>query len=129
LADPADGAQPVALIVATGSEVALAMQARELLSASGIAVRVVSMPSWALFDAQDRDYRDSVLPPSLAARVSVEAASGFGWERHVGPLGRIIAVPGFGASGPAADLHRHFGFTPDDVAGAVRELVARHTHE
>ena len=129
LADPADGAQPVALIIATGSEVALAMQARELLAASGVAARVVSMPSWALFDAQDRDYRDSVLPPSLTARVSVEAASGFGWERHVGPLGRIIAVTGFGASGPAADLHRHFGFTPDDVAGAVREVLARHTLE
>jgi len=129
LADPADGAQPAALIIATGSEVALAMQARELLTASGVAVRVVSMPSWALFDAQDQDYRDAVLPPSLTARVSVEAASGFGWERHVGPLGRIIALTGFGASGPAADLHRHFGFTADDVASAVREVLARQTKE
>jgi len=127
LADPADGARPAALMIATGSEVALAMQARELLAASGVDVRVVSMPSWALFDAQDRDYRDEVLPPSLTARVSVEAASGFGWERHVGPLGRIVAVTGFGASGPAADVHRHFGFTPDDVASAVREVLARQT--
>ncbi|KAA0098974.1 transketolase [Mycolicibacterium sp. P1-18] len=124
LADPADGVDPVALIVATGSEVALAMQARERLAGAGVAVRVVSMPSWALFDEQDADYRDAVLPPKLTARVSVEAASGFGWERHVGPLGRIIAVDGFGASGPAADVHRHFGFTVDCVARAVHEVVA-----
>jgi len=123
LADPGDGIDPVALIIATGSEVALAMQARERLADSGIAVRVVSMPSWAMFDEQDRHYRDAVLPPGLTARVSVEAASGFGWERHVGPQGRIIAVTGFGASGPAADVHRHFGFTVDAVAHAVEELV------
>lgn len=103
--------------------------ATTLGSAAGVDVRVVSMPSWALFEAQDRDYRDEVLPPSLTARVSVEAASGFGWERHVGPLGRIVAVTGFGASGPAADVHRHFGFTPDDVASAVREVLARQTKE
>ena len=124
LADPADGVDPVAVIIATGSEVALAMQAREHLAEAGVAVRVVSMPSWALFDEQDPDYRDEVLPPHLTARVSVEAASGFGWERHVGPRGRIIAVDGFGASGPAADVHRHFGFTAGDVTRAVQEVVA-----
>ncbi|MEU0498996.1 transketolase [Mycobacterium sp. NPDC006124] len=125
LADPTDGTDPVALIIATGSEVALALQARERLAESGVPVRVVSMPSWALFEDQDEDYRDSVLPPALTARVSVEAASGFGWERHVGPLGRIIAVTRFGASGPAADLHRHFGFTVDDVTRTVLEVVGR----
>jgi transketolase len=125
LADPADGVPPAALIIATGSEVALALRARERLAESGIAVRVVSMPSWALFEHQDQDYRDAVLPPTITARLSVEAASGFGWERYVGPLGRIIAVTGFGASGPAADLHRHFGFTVEDVARAVQDMISR----
>jgi transketolase len=123
LVDPADGAWPQVLIIATGSEVALAMQARNLLADSNIAVRVVSMPSWALFDEQDQDYRDTVLPPDLTARVAVEAASGFGWERHVGPQGRIIAMNGFGASAPAADLHRHFGFTADNIADVARTLL------
>ena len=99
------------------------MQARELLADNGIGARVVSMPSWALFDGQDQAYRDTVLPPDITARVSVEAASGFGWERHVGPKGRIIAMNGFGASGPAADLRTHFGFTAENVADVARELV------
>ncbi|MDX1893053.1 transketolase [Mycolicibacterium sp. 050158] len=125
LADPADGTDPVALIIATGSEVALAMQARECLAETGVPVRVVSMPSWALFDEQASDYRDHVLPPHLAARVAVEAASGFGWERHVGAAGRIIALDSFGASGPVADVHRHFGFTVEDVTRTVLEVVGR----
>jgi transketolase len=113
------------VIIASGSEVNLAMQARELLADNGIGARVVSMPSWALFEGQDQAYRDTVLPPDIAARVSVEAASGFGWERHVGPKGRIIAMNGFGASGPAADLRSHFGLTAENVADAARELVDR----
>lgn len=123
LADPPGGKRPDVLIVASGSEVTLAMQARELLADNGIGVRVVSMPSWALFEAQDQAYRDAVFPPDVTARVSVEAASGFGWERHVGPEGRIIAMNGFGASGPAADLRSHFGFTAENVAEVVREVA------
>ncbi|MCV7224866.1 transketolase [Mycolicibacterium komossense] len=123
LVDPADGVCPQVLIIATGSEVALALEARNILADKDIAVRVVSMPSWALFDDQDQAYRDSVLPPELTARVAVEAAAGFGWERHVGPQGRIIAMGGFGASGPAPDLRDHFGFTADNVAEVARELI------
>jgi transketolase len=123
LAEPPGGERPDVVIIATGSEVALAMRARELLADTGIGARVVSMPSWALFDEQDQAYRDTVLPPDLTARVAVEAASGFGWERHVGPRGRIIAMNGFGASGPAADLRSHFGFTAENVARTARELV------
>lgn len=123
LADPAGGERPDVIIIASGSEVTLAMQARELLADNGINARVVSMPSWALFDGQDRAYRDTVLPPDITARVSVEAGSGFGWERHVGPGGRIIAMSGFGASGPAADLRSHFGFTAENVADAARDAL------
>jgi transketolase len=113
------------LIIASGSEVSLAMQARGMLADNGIRARVVSMPSWALFEAQDQAYRDTVLPPDVTARVAVEAASGFGWERHVGSRGRIIAMNGFGASGPAADLRAHFGFTARNVADVAREVVYR----
>jgi transketolase len=122
LADP-PGGRPDVILIASGSEVTLAMQARELLAESGIGARVVSMPSWALFEDQDLAYRDTVLPPDVTARVSVEAGSGFGWERHVGPGGRIIAMTGFGASGPAADLRNHFGFTAENVADAARDAL------
>jgi transketolase len=125
LADPPGGERPDVLIIASGSEVSLAMRAREVLADTGIGARVVSMPSWALFEAQDQAYRDTVLPPDITARVSVEAACGFGWERHVGPNGRVIAMNGFGASGPAADLRTHFGFTAEHIADAARESVAR----
>lgn len=124
LADAPGGRRPEVLIIATGSEVALALQGRDLLAADGIAARVVSLPSWALFDDQDQEYRDDVLPADVAARVAVEAASGFGWERYVGRRGRIVAMDGFGASGPAADLHRLFGFTAEHVAQAAREAIA-----
>ncbi|WP_029112358.1 transketolase [Mycobacterium sp. URHB0044] len=123
LAEPPEGKRLDALIIATGSEVALAMEARELLADTGIGARVVSMPSWALFDEQDQAYRDAVLPPDLIARVAVEAASGFGWERHVGAHGCIIAMDGFGASAPAAQLRSHFGFTAENVARAAGALV------
>jgi transketolase len=125
LADPTGGERPDVLVIASGSEVALAMEARQLLADNGIGARVVSMPSWALFDDQDPGYRDTVLPPDITARVAVEAASGFGWERHVGPKGRIIAMTGFGASGPAAALRNHFGFTAEHIADTARELVDR----
>lgn len=129
LVDPPGGERPDVLIIASGSEVSVAMQAREVLADNGIRARVVSMPSWTLFEAQDQDYRDSVLPPDITARVAVEAATGFGWERHVGPTGRIIAMNGFGASGPAADLRAHFGFTADHVADVARESVGRNSRD
>ena len=121
----ADARAPKAIIIATGSEVELALAARDSLAGSGIAVRVVSMPSWEIFDAQPKSYRDEVLPPDICARVSVEAASTFGWERYVGQTGARIGMTTFGASAPAADVYRHFGITADAVAEAVRAQLAQ----
>ena len=109
LAD-APGGSPEVIIIASGSEVILAVQAYEQLLAEGIRSRVVSMPSWDIFDHQTQEYRDSVLPPKVTARVAVEQASTFGWERYVGPSGRIIGMKTFGASAPLKELQRHFGF-------------------
>jgi transketolase len=119
----ADAPSPRALIIATGSEVSLALAARDLLAAEGVAVRVVSMPSWELFAAQDQAYRDSVLPPSLTARVSVEAGVTFGWERHLGSRGRAIGVDRFGASAPAEILFEKLGLTAAHVAAELRALL------
>ncbi|HZB92597.1 MAG TPA: transketolase, partial [Stellaceae bacterium] len=116
----AEGARAVTLI-ATGSEVALAMAAREQLKASGIAAAVVSMPCWTLFDGQEADYRAAVL--GSAPRLAVEAASPFGWERYVGTGGAVIGMTGFGASAPAEDLFRHFGFTAEGLAQAALKLL------
>jgi transketolase len=116
---------PDVLLIATGSEVALAVAAHEQLVSEGIASRVVSMPSMELFDRQPQGYRDEVLPPSVTARVAVEQASSFGWDRWVGPGGRIIAMSTFGSSAPLKDLQSRFGFTPEAVAAAARELVGR----
>ena len=124
LADP-EGAAPQAIIIASGSEVSLAVAAQETLSGAGIPVRIVSMPSWELFDAQPQRYRDSVLPPELGARVSVEASSTIGWERYVGREGARIGMTSFGASAPAADLYKHFGITAEAVEQAVRAEIAR----
>lgn len=123
LADPPGDQRPDVIIIGTGSEVALALEARDLLAEAKIAARVVSMPSWALFEDQDQHYRDSVLPPLLTARVAVEAASGFGWERYVGPAGRVVAINGFGTSGPGPDVLSHFGLTAEHVADAAREVL------
>jgi transketolase len=123
LADPG-GASPQAIVISTGSEVQLALQARDALARSGIGVRVVSMPSWDLFEAQTQAYRDSVLPPEITARVSVEAGSPFGWERYVGRGGAHIGMTTFGSSAPAADLYRHFGITAEAVEQAVRAQLA-----
>jgi transketolase len=120
LADPLGGGPPDAIIIASGSEVALAVGAYEQLSAEGMAVRVVSLPSWALFEEQEQAYRDLVLPPAVTARVAVEQAATLGWERWVGEAGTVIGMQSFGASGPGRDLRRHFGFTADAVAEAVR---------
>ncbi|QEO17403.1 transketolase [Acetobacter vaccinii] len=111
---------PRVILIASGSEIGLAVGAYETLTAEGIPARVVSMPSWELFEAQSKDYRDSVLPPTVTGRVVVEAASPIGWDRYAGPSGDIIAMGGFGASAPAGQLARHFGFTPEAVLAAAR---------
>ena len=115
LADPPDGAAPAVILIATGSELALAVQAYETLTAEGVATRVVSLPSWELFDEQDKSYRDEVLPPSVRARVAIEQASSFGWDRWVGTDGAIVAMSTFGASAPIKALQTKFGFTPEAV--------------
>jgi transketolase len=125
LADSQDG-NPEVILIASGSEVSLAVQAHEKLSAEGVRSRVVSMPSWEIFDHQSVEYRDSVLPPDVKARVAVEQASTFGWERYVGLSGRIIGMKTFGASAPLKELQRKFGFEPERVAAAARELLGRY---
>jgi transketolase len=124
LAEPA-GRAPDAIIIASGSEVELAIQARVELLADSIAARVVSLPSWALFGEQEQAYRDLVLPPEVTVRVAVEQASTLGWERWVGDRGTIIGMRSFGASGPGAAVRKHFGFTARAVAAAVRAALDR----
>ena len=124
LADP-PGGDPEVVFIASGSEVSLAVAAHEKLVAQGIRSRVVSMPSWEIFDHQPREYRDSVLPPQVKARVAVEQASTFGWERYVGLEGRIIGMKTFGASAPLKELQKRFGFEPERVAAAAMELLER----
>jgi transketolase len=119
----ASGGRPTALLLASGSELAVALEARTALEADGIATRVVSLPSWHLFQRQDAAYRAEVLPPSVTARVSVEAAATLGWERWVGTGGRMVGLDRFGASAPAPVLFRELGFTPERVAGEVRSLL------
>jgi transketolase len=123
LADAPDG-DPEVLLLATGSEVPLCVEAHGVLAEEGIRARVVSMPSWELFDAQGQEYRDSVLPPSVTARVAVEQASTFGWHRYVGPDGSCIGMQTFGASAPLGELQKKFGFTPERVVELAREQVA-----
>ena len=110
--------------MATGSEVSLCVQAYEQLSAEGIRARVVSIPSWELFDQQPREYRETVLPPQVTARVSVEEATVFGWDRYVGPHGRMIGMHTFGASAPLKELQKKFGFLPETVVTAAKEVLA-----
>jgi transketolase len=113
------------ILIGTGSEVAICLEAAEELEGDGLATRVVSMPCFDRFGEQDDVYRDSVLPPSCKARVSVEAGSTLGWERWVGDHGATVGMKGFGASGPYKDLYEHFGFTPENVARQAREVVER----
>jgi transketolase len=121
----AAGGPPEVILIATGSEVSLAMGAHEILHKEGRRVRVVSMPSWELFAAQPQAYRDEVLPPSVTARVGVEAASPLGWERWVGQGGDVIGLNRFGASAPYTDVYKHLNFTPDYIAGRARMLLER----
>jgi transketolase len=122
LADPTDG-KPDVILIATGSEVSLCVRAHEILSGQGIKSRVVSMPSWYIFEHQTQDYRDSVLPPTITARIAVEQASTLGWERYVGDKGRIIGMKTFGASAPLKELLQKFHFEPESVVEIARELV------
>jgi transketolase len=124
LAD-APGGNPEVILIASGSEVSLALNAHEVLVAEGIRSRVVSMPSWDIFEDQTQEYRDSVLPPSVKARVAVEQASTLGWERYLGASGEMIGMKTFGASAPLKELQRKFGFEPDRVVGAARRLLGR----
>ncbi len=117
--------EPELILIGTGSEVAVCLEAQEVLEGQGVATRVVSMPCFDRFVEQDERYRDSILPPSVRARVSVEAAATLGWERVVGSDGEMIGMTGFGASGPASALLEHFGFTAENVASTGRALVNR----
>jgi transketolase len=125
LAD-APGGKPDVILIATGSEVALCLQAHETLTGEGIKSRVVSMPSWDIFERQTQAYRDSVLPPDVTARVAVEQASTLGWERYVGLSGRILGMNTFGASAPLKELLRKYGFEPEHVVEAAKDLLKKH---
>ncbi len=114
------------LILATGSEVPLAVDAYERLKKDGIKARVVSMPSWELFEEQDEAYRATVLPPDVTARVSVEMAGTFGWAKYVGSNGVTIGMKTFGASAPLKELTKRFNFTPEAIVEAAKAQVARH---
>jgi transketolase len=124
LADPPRG-EPEVILIGTGSEVSLCVAAREVLAAEGVRVRVVSMPSWELFERQPESYQESVLPQAITARVAVEQASTFGWAAYAGALGEVIGMKTFGASAPLKALQTKFGFTPERVVAAAREALAR----
>ena len=121
----AESGKPAVILIATGSEVALCVEAHERLKQDGVAARVVSMPSWELFEQQAQAYRESVLPPGVTARVSVEAGSVIGWDRYVGMNGARIGMHSFGASAPIKDLMKKFGFTPEHVVAAAKEQIAK----
>ena len=124
LIDASPGAPPELILIATGSEVSLALAAHQKLRAEGVRSRVVSMPSWELFEAQPLEYRHAVLPPEVSARVSVEAGSPFGWERYVGPRGAILGVDRFGASAPGSEVMAHYGFTVENVVATAKAVLA-----
>jgi transketolase len=115
---------PEVILIGTGSEVSLAVDAYEELRSDGVQARIVSLPSWYLFDLQPDEYRESVLPQAVQARVAVEQGSTLGWDRYVGPRGQIVGMHTFGASAPLREVQRKFGFTPERVAQAARELLA-----
>src|SRR5437763_14348713 len=122
LAD-ADGGKPDVLLLATGSEVSLCVDAYERLKAEGVKARVVSMPCWELFEHQPAAYREQVLPASVTARVAVEQASGFGWHQYVGTAGGLVTMKSFGASAPLKELQKKFGFTVDNVVATAKEQL------
>ena len=121
----ASGGVPRVLLLASGSELSIAVDARRQLEEAGIPARVVSMPSWYLFQKQGADYRDEVLPPEVTARVSIEAGSTFGWDRWVGSEGCSIGIDHFGASAPAEVLYERFGITTEAVVASARKLLEK----
>ena len=121
----AENAKPDVILIGTGSEVSLCVEAYESLKEEGIPARIISMPSWELFEQQDEAYRDSVLPPDIRARVSVEMGSVIGWDRYAGQTGAKIGMHTFGSSAPLKDLLTKFGFTPAKVVAAAKEQIAR----
>jgi transketolase len=124
LADPPEG-NPEIILIATGSEVILAVEAHDELIAQGIRSRVVSMPSWDLFEDQSDEYRASVLPPAITARIAIEQASTFGWERYTGVAGRILGMKTFGASAPLKELQRRYGFEPENLVDAAKKMLGK----
>jgi transketolase len=126
LADPEDG-DPELILIATGSEVQLAVGAHERLKADGIRSRVVSLPCWEIFEKQDQSYRDEVLPPDVVARLAVEEGAQLGWEKYVGREGAIMGMTTFGQSAPFKDVEAEFGFTVDEVTKVAREVAERAT--
>jgi transketolase len=116
---------PDVILIATGSEVSLAVDSAKLLTAKGLKTRVVSLPCWSLFESQSQTYRDSVLPPDVKARVSIEAGSTLGWARYVGDRGIAIGLDHFGTSAPAAAIAKEYGFTPEHIADVAAGLLSR----
>jgi transketolase len=121
----APGGKPDVVLMGTGAETGLALAAAEKLQDEGIAARAVSMPCWALFDAQPQDYRDSVLPPTVPARLAIEAGSPQGWHRYVGDRGDVLGVDRFGASAPGGEMLERYGFTVDNACARARALLGR----
>ena len=119
----AKGDTPTAILIATGSEVPLALAAQSKLAEDGVDVRVVSMPSWELFGAQDAAYKEEVLPAAVTARLSIEAGTSFGWEKWTGSAGGSVSVDTFGASAPAHIIFENYGLTVDNVVGKTKELL------
>jgi len=124
LADAPDG-KPEVILMGTGTEVSLCVSAYEQLKAEGVKARVVSIPSWNLFDQQSDDYKNKVLPPDVKARVAVEQAATFGWSQYVGPTGIVVGMRRFGASAPIKDLQKKFGFTTENVVAAARKAMGK----
>ena len=124
-----DNSTPDVILIGTGSEVSLCLEAYEQLTREGIKARVISMPSWELFDDQDQSYRESVLPPAIKARVSVEEASDFGWAKYTGAEGHNVCIESFGASAPLKQLMKKFGFNADHIVAAAKRQIAKHKHQ
>ncbi|NHZ72708.1 MAG: transketolase, partial [Aquificales bacterium] len=118
-----DADDPQVILMGSGSEVHIAIEAQKMLAEKGIAARVVSFPCWELFDAMPQSYKDEVLPPSVTARVGIEAAVSMGWQKYIGCEGKMIALDHFGASAPFKTLYREFGLTPEAMVAAALELV------
>jgi transketolase len=121
----APGGAPEIILIASGSEVSLAVSAHEALASEGIRSRVVSMPSWEIFEDQAVSYRAEVLPAGITARIAIEQGSALGWERYVGAEGRVIGMKTFGASAPLKELQRKFGFEPERVVATAKEMLGR----